>query len=135
MGMNMTTQPTSATSLSDLISHRQDELGLSDADLCHAIGFDKLIAITLIKAGTMRMPLNKIPTVARALSLEPGPLLKLALEESSPGLLELIKDVLDPMALTECEVNLINHLRRLAGDTTTGPIVFEGRGVVALVAV
>ena len=131
----MTIQPTTTTSLADLISHSQDELGMSDADLCHAIGFDKLIALTLVKAGTMRMPLNKIPALALGLSLEPGPLLKVALQESSPGLLELIKDVLDPIPLTECEVNLIKHLRRLAGDTATGPIVFEGRGVVALVAV
>lgn len=119
----------------ELISARQTELGISDRDLCEALGFDRAIILTLIQSGNMRFPLNKVPELARALSLDAGTLLRQVMQETSPGLLGLIQGILNPLQLTESETNLIKHLRRLAGDTAVGPVIFEGRGVIALVAV
>jgi hypothetical protein len=50
---------------------RQALLGLSNQDLCTALGFERQIALTLIQAGTMRMPLNKVPALAAVLELDP----------------------------------------------------------------
>jgi len=117
------------------IENRQAALCLSDQELCAAVGFDREIVWTMIKSGNMRLPLRKIPELARTLSFEAGPLLRAAMDETSPGLLQLIKDVFDPLELTECEQRLVKHLRHLAGDKATGPIVFDGKGVIALIAV
>ena len=118
-----------------LMEARQAALGLTDRDLCAAVGLERAIALGLIKSGSMRMPLTKIPALAVALALDPAELLKLALSEQSPDLLQVIEESFDPLRLTVTEQNLIRHLRELCGDTPGQPIVLSGRGVVALVAV
>ena len=82
-----------------LMEARQAALELSDHDLCAAVGLEREIALGLIKAGSMRMPLTKIPTLAAALELDPAELLKLALSEQSPDLLQVIEEAYNPLRL------------------------------------
>ena len=113
----------------------QAALGLTDQQLSDALGFERGIVLSLIKAGTMRMPLTKIPALAKALDLDAPDLMRAALHESSPELSDAIKEVFDPLHLSAAEVTLITHLRKLSGGQAGAPIVFEGKGVIALVAV
>jgi hypothetical protein len=126
---------TSPQTLVDIVKARQAVLELSDHDLCVAVGLERAIALGLIKSGSMRMPLTKIPALATALALDPAELLKLALSEQSPDLLQVIEEAFNPMCLTATETNLIRHLRELAGNAVSAPIVFPGNGIIALVAV
>lgn len=127
-------EPTQVNPLMSLIETRQTALGLTESQLCTAMGFQKETALALIKSGAMRMPLNKLPALAKALELDPATLVSAALSESEPALAQVIQDVFNPMRLTATEVNLINHLRKLSGDQPTTPIVFDGQRVIALVA-
>lgn len=127
--------PINPATLVGLIEARQTALGLTDDQLSEALGFDRKIALTLIKAGTMRLPLTKIPALAAALGLEPIDLLRVAAGESAPELLRVIEDAYNLMRLTANEVTLIKHLRELGGNTTGAPIVFDGKTIIALVAV
>jgi hypothetical protein len=109
--------------------------GITDQQLCEAVGFERGIVLSLIRAGSMHFPLTKIPVLAKALHLHPVDLMRAALNESSPELSEAIAQVFDPLRLTATEVNLINHLRKLCGGQPGSPIVLDGQGVIALVAV
>jgi hypothetical protein len=133
MSQSAATNIPSRTSIADQIEARQASLGITNQDLCTALGFEREIALTLIKAGNMRMPLTKIPALASALELDPAALFKTALQETTPELLQVITAVFDPMNLSASEINLIMHLRELTGDRASSPIVFDGRGVIALV--
>lgn len=117
------------------VKAQQGFLELTDRDLCTAAGFEQENVLKLIKAGTMRMPLSKVPAFATALELDPTGLFKLALRESDPALLQVIEEVFNPMHLTPTEVNLIRYVRELSGNTPCAPLVFGGKGVIALVAV
>jgi hypothetical protein len=130
----MTTSTEITTSLLELIISRQAELGISDGQLCQELGFDKLITLTLVKSGSIRFPVNKIPALAKALELDTGELLTVALSEADPALWETIKEVFNPMRLTSAEVSMITHLREVCGDRKVAPIVFANP-VVALVTV
>ncbi len=124
-----------STTLVGQLEAAQATQGLTDQQLCEELGFERQITLTLIKAGTMKMPLTKIPALARVLKLDAAELMRVALSESDPELSAAIEEVYDPMRLSATEVNLITHLRKLSGDQAGSPIVFEGRGVIALVAV
>lgn len=115
------------------LEDQQAALGLSDEELSTAVGFDRQIALTLIKQGVMKLPLNKVPAFAAALALDPADLLRAAIRESDPALGQLIEEVFNPMRLIATEVTLIKHLRELSGDAAVAPIVFN-KGVIALVA-
>ena len=85
-------EATVQVSLATQIETQQALIGLSNEDLCTALGFERQIALTLVKTGSMKMPLNKIPALAAALKLDPVELLKTAMSETSPDLLQVIDD-------------------------------------------
>jgi hypothetical protein len=120
------------TALSDLLSQRQHELGLTDEMLARAAGYQSAV-IRLIKAGTMRLPVNKVSAFASALQIDPVHLLKVVLLESAPGMWEVLEQFLPLGSLSRTEVNLLRHLRRLAKDRETSPVVIDGAGVIAVV--
>ena len=107
---------------------------LSNQEICTAIGFEREIALTLFKAGTMKMPLAKIPALAAVLQFDAAELLKIALRESDPALAKLIEDTFNPMRLTAIEVAQIVHQRSLSGNAVSAPIALQGNDVIALVA-
>lgn len=126
---------TAPVTLISQLEAAQATQGLTDQQLCEALGFEREIVLSLIKAGTMKMPLTKIPALAKALKLDAAGLMRVALSESDPELSKAIEEVFNPLGLSATEMNLIKHLRKLSGDQAGAPIVFEGRGVIALVAV
>ena len=128
-------EATVQVSLATQIETQQALIGLSNEDLCTALGFERQIALTLVKTGSMKMPLNKIPALAAALKLDPVELLKTAMSETSPDLLQVIDEVLNPLRVTATEMNLIRQVREISGDQQLAPIVFGGKCVIALVAV
>lgn len=126
--------PSESVSLIDLIEDRQAAMELSDQDLCAVLGFERAITLTLIKAGTMKFPVNKLPALAALIDIDLAELFTVALSESSPDLIKIIKEAFDPLHLTAAELSLIKHLRELSGDEQCGPIVFPGHKIIALVA-
>ena len=128
----MPTLPSTLTLVAQ-IEARQAELGITDKQVCDALGFEKSIVFTMIKLGNVKLPLTRVPALAEVLSLDPGQLLKTAMRETAPELLAVIESVFNPMSLTKTETNLIKHLRKLAGDQPCSPIVFEGKAIIALV--
>lgn len=127
-----TTPPSPA--LLELITARQAELQLTEADLASSIGYDKGVIVAMIKSGAIKLPVTKIPALAMALELEASTLLVLAIKEGSPELLKLIEQVWGPLDLTPAEARLVQTCRTLAGGRTVAPIVFAD-AVVALVTV
>ena len=125
-----------ASGVAALIQQRQVEAGISDADLSTALGYANAKVISMIKSGTMKLPLNKVAALGRALQTDAFELLRIILSESSPDLWTTLQEITAPLgALQPAEVNLLRHLRRLSTDGQMKPVVFEGKGVMALVAV
>lgn len=125
--------------INTLITRQQAALGLTDSQLATAIGYESGRVIGLMKAGAMRVPINKVLPLATALKLDPYTVLHAVMQKGSPELWDAVSAILAPLGpLGPTEVNLLRHLRRLCkaqGQSEFTPLVFEGRAVVALVAV
>lgn len=132
--MNDTHQNTVAErrTVAALLTQRQAQLGLSDDDLAAAAGYAPNV-IALMKAGTMRMPVNKVKVFAAALKTSHAELLGLLMAESAPELWGAIRELLPLGDLTGTEVNLIRHVRKLTKGREAAPLVLDGAGVIALV--
>jgi hypothetical protein len=119
-----------------LITHRQAALGLTDAEVATALGYENERVTALLKSGSMKIPVNKVAALAKTLQLDGFELLRAALTESAPELWQAIQELTAPLgSLHPTEVNLLRHLRQLCGDQELKPIVFDGKGVVVLVSV
>lgn len=115
------------------LDERMTELRLSNAELASKLGYEKPNVIALIRIGQMRMPIQLVQPLAKALDLPTRELFETLMCESMPEVLATLKAIYDPLALTTPEVNLITHLRRGAKDQPYTPIVMSGKGIVALV--
>lgn len=119
--------------LASLIETRQNDLGISDTALATAIGYTDARVVSMLKSDKMTLPINKVPALSEALLVDASMVLRILMQEKSPGLLDVIEKILNPLQLAPHEVNLIKHCRKLAGGRRTAPIVLEGKYVVALV--
>lgn len=116
---------TTFTSIASLVEAHQSHLGISDEYLAMALDYQQTNLVTLIKHGTMRLPLVKVPALAKALCVDARVVLRLAMAETTPGLYEMVEHVMNPLALRNHEIGLIEHCRKLAGTTPTAFIVVD----------
>lgn len=59
-------------------------------EIAAEIGYEKANMISMFKRGEVKIPLEKIPALAKSLHVDPGHLFRLALEQYWPGLGETI---------------------------------------------
>lgn len=129
----MSAENTAPESIAALINDRQTELGKTDDQIAQEMGFDRVTAFTMIKQGTVKLPVQKIAALASALSIEPALVLRQLLAETMPDVLAAI-DALSPTpALTANETRLVEAYRQLSKGRDVSPLVVDGNSIIALV--
>ena len=61
----------------ELLSHRK-----SQREIAHEAGFANANVISMLKSGATKIPLDRVPTLARALETDAGYMMRLALEQA-----------------------------------------------------
>lgn len=85
--------------------------------IAYEIGYEKPNMISMFKRGETKVPLDKIPALAKALKVDPTHLFRLGLEQYWPELAKTIQDMLDRQSLvTRNEVEIILFIRQLTHD-------------------
>ncbi len=85
------------------------------------VGFPAANFLSMVKTGESKLPVNRVPALAKALGVSPQHLLRLCLEEYEPELLDVIDRVLPGGFLTDDEEFLVLVLRS----------VYSGKAVAA----
>jgi hypothetical protein len=124
--------PGAELNLIQMIECAQRALELDDEALATALEL-KVTTFKCIKAGTLRLPWGKLIQLAEALEIDPALLLEMQLRTTSPELLDVIEQVWAPLNLSAREKNLIRECRRMVGGQSAAPLIFDGRGVIALI--
>lgn len=76
--------------LKDLIRKRRQELGITQNDIAKAVGVTSPDFICLVEKGVRRLDLDRIPTLAELLRVDPAELCALALGEQFPMLAQTL---------------------------------------------
>jgi transcriptional regulator with XRE-family HTH domain len=71
--------------LSTLLRQRRLELGLTQRQVADALGIKSPDFICLVEKGRKRLELDRVPQLARVLSVDVGELCRMALEERAPA--------------------------------------------------
>jgi len=96
--------------VSTFIANRILEIGKSQTEIANEVGYDKPNMISMIKIGATRVPLEKIPALAKALEVDAALLFRLALEQYWPGLDHTIFEIFGTV-LTKNEREIIEAIR------------------------
>ena len=85
-------------------------------EIADEIGYDKQNMISVFKRGEAKVPLDKIPLLAKALSVDAGHLFRLALEQYWPDQGKVILDIFGRTATENEEIILLKKWRAASQD-------------------
>lgn len=97
-------------------------IGLSEKtqkEIADELGYANANVVTMFKSGKTKVPLSKVPKLAKSLGADPVHMLKLAMKQYQPDLLPAIEEHL--FTASQKERMLIEGIReKLKGDELTG---------------
>lgn len=95
----------------ELVATQIEYLDLKPGEVASALGYENSSIISMLKNGSMPLPMNKVRAAANVLRLDPLFLARCVDAEGGFGLIETIETVAGRIALTENEERLIRTLR------------------------
>lgn len=87
----------------------------SQREIAVEIGYDKPNMLSMIKTGQSRMPLEKVPALAKALNVDPAFLFRLTLEQI-PGFEAVVATIFKTIPSAN-EAIILKNLRAMTGET------------------
>lgn len=106
------------TRLTKFLSRRILELrpGKTQIEIAAAAGFTAVHMLAMIKAGAARLPLDRVPSLAKALETDPARLLLLAIEQQDRALAMVITDILGAV-VSKNEIAWLEEIRDASGHS------------------
>lgn len=110
----------------DFLSRYINRSRMTQSEIALACGFKRQNIISMLKNGTTKVPIERVPALSRALNIDPRAFLSIAMEEYYPKMWEAIREIFGQgIAVTEDEIHILNSLRKSAGGTGNVKIVTE----------
>ncbi len=115
----MAKKPYQETGLAKYVEARVLELKhkRSQAEIAEQAGFVNANMVTMIKNGSTKLPLDRVPALAKALESDPALLLRLALEQSEGKTAATAIYEIIGQPITKNEMAWIVEIRVASGDT------------------
>jgi hypothetical protein len=86
-------------------------------EIAEACGWQRPNMVTMVKQGASRLPINKIGPLAKALSIDPVHLLRLAMSEYMPETWEAVEEIWGDWVLASAEeMEIVRLVRKHIGD-------------------
>jgi hypothetical protein len=95
----------------ELIATQTELLNIKNPELASALGYPNPSIVSMLKNGTMKLPMDKLGAAARTLKLDPIFLAQLWDAENGFNLIGFIESVRGQVALTENEHRMILAMR------------------------
>lgn len=109
----------------------QASMGKTQREIAQEIGYEKPNMISMFKRGEAKVPLDKIPALAKALNVDPAFLFKMAIQQYWPDIGEAIAEIFGTV-LTRNETKIIEIIRHAAKGTDPNITAEHERGLKAL---
>jgi transcriptional regulator with XRE-family HTH domain len=115
----MAKKPYQDTRLAKFVDNRLLELKhkKTQAEIAGEAGFVNPNMVTMIKQGSNKLPIDRVPALAKALESDPALLLRLALEQSEGSTAAAAIYEIIGQPITKNEMAWINEIRDASGDT------------------
>jgi transcriptional regulator with XRE-family HTH domain len=110
--------PFEDTEMAKFLARRIDELSphKSQREIAADAGYDKPNILSMFKRGETKVPLDKVPALARALNVDPAHLFRLALEQQMPEVAKIIGDIFGN-TVSANEFEIVEAIRKVSKNT------------------
>ena len=107
-------------------------------EIAREIGYERANVISMFKSGQLRVPLDKVPALAKALNVDPALLFRMVLAEYWPGWQDAVTEIFGTV-VTRNEAEILTRIRELTNESDPSvtqlgeklSAVFDGRGPCA----
>ena len=123
----------SRTTVAEFIADRLAVLDKTQRQVAEECGFETPNVVTMFKQGRMKVPLDRVGSLAKALDADPAHLLRLAMQEYFPETWGSIEEILHSTILTANELELVRKYRQVTGDSDAQAVVVDRDAVLAIV--
>lgn len=82
----------------------------SQREIAYEVGYEKPNIISMLKRGETKVPLDKVPALAKALHVDPTHLFRLALEQHSPQVAKIFQQIIGN-TVTDNEFEIVEKIR------------------------
>lgn len=92
----------------------------SQKEIAAAIGYDRPNFITMIKNGQSKLPIHRVPALARELGIDPLFFMRLVMSEYMPEVWDTVEEVLEgaeKLTITPEEIKIIKIIREQSANT------------------
>jgi transcriptional regulator with XRE-family HTH domain len=115
-------QPHANTSICRFLTKRIASLSgvKSQREIAAEAGYEKPNILSMFKRGETKVPLDKIPAIAKALDVDPAHLFRLGLEQQMPELAKIMHEVIGK-TVTHNEFELVQAFRKATKDADPKP--------------
>jgi len=110
-------RPYAETKMARFLDKRIDSLKdeTSQREIAAAVGFRSANIISMFKTGETKVPLDKIPGLAKAIKVDPAHLMRLGLEQYWPDQMRTINEIFQNL-VTRAEMEIIEVYRSASTD-------------------
>jgi hypothetical protein len=108
--------PAPAASFVEYLQFAFDRSPKTEAEIARELGYSKPEIIKLMRSGTTKVPIDRIPALARSLNVEPAHMMTLALEDYAPQMLRALEETFEFLA-TPNEREIIKVVRHLSNNS------------------
>lgn len=84
-------------------------------EIAREAGFQSSNTISMIKSGKTKLPIARIPALARALNADPRKLFALALQHYHPDIFSIYSKLAPEMLISDKEFELVKSIRKATG--------------------
>jgi transcriptional regulator with XRE-family HTH domain len=130
----MTKQYPAPLTVAEFIADHLAQSDKTQRQVAQEIGFDNPNVISMFKKGTLKLPINRIEALAKALDADPIHLLRLVMLENLPESWAAIENIMKSTVLTANELELVRAFREVTGDADAQAVVIDRSAVIAIVA-
>jgi transcriptional regulator with XRE-family HTH domain len=92
----------------------------SQREIAAEAGYDRSNIISMFKRGETKVPLDRIPALAKALHVDPAHLFRLALEQQMPEVAKIMHQVIGK-TVSDHEFELVQAFRKATKDADPKP--------------
>lgn len=86
------------------------------AEIAREMGYRSENVVNMMLAGICKVPIDKLPSMAEALNVEPSYVMRLALQDYCPAILRAMEETFDTLA-TPNQKEWLRVVRHISGDT------------------
>lgn len=105
-----------AITVADYIAGAIDISGKTQKQIAQEAGYSKPNVLSMMRSGVTKVPIDRIPVIARACGVDEQHLLRLALNEYMPETWEIIKTSLNTELLSKDELRLVKEFRKIKDE-------------------